>query len=83
MESENFICVCHMSIPFIDDESIFYHILDCETYKKISPNTEIFNSIPLIKLDLGQLIALKTEYNMYLRGIDEELKKSSSYNSSI
>lgn len=79
MESNNFTCICTLTIPLEDEESIFSHISGCETYQRISPNSQIFESIALEKLDIGQLLALKTEYNIYLRGLDEELKKSGLY----
>ena len=76
MESNNFLCVCKMSIPVQDEEAIYSHISQCDNFSKISPISEIFDSIPLRKLDLGQLIALKTEYNVYLRLIDDQLVSS-------
>jgi len=77
MQSNTFTCVCHVEFPSEDEEAIFSHISECDSYRQISPISEIFDGIPLRKLDLGQLIALKTEYNMYLRIIDDELSSSS------
>jgi len=62
-----------MSIPVQDEEAVFSHISECKEYQKYSPISEIFDSIPLKKLDVGQLLALKTEYNIYLRAIDDHL----------
>lgn len=79
MQSITFTCVCHLEFQSEDEEVIFLHISECEAYRHISPISEIFDSIPLRKLDLGQLIALKTEYNMYLKVVDDELSSSLYY----
>ena len=79
MESSNFTCLCHKTIPVQDEEAIFIHISECIEYMKYSPISEIFDSIPLRKLDVGQLLALKTEYNTYLRAIDDNLTASAIF----
>lgn len=79
MESSNFTCLCHKTIPVQDEEAVFIHISECTEYNKYSPISEIFDSIPLRKLDVGQLLALKTEYNTYLRAIDDHLTASAIF----
>lgn len=70
-----FKCFCGKNFDYEQEENLANHIENCVDYKRSSPLGEVFYKIPLQNLEIGQLLALRSEYLKYALAVKEELAK--------
>lgn len=70
-----FKCFCGKNLDFEQEENLANHIENCPEYKRSSPLGEVFYKIPLSNLEIGQLLALRSEYLKYALAVNEQLAK--------
>lgn len=72
-----FKCFCGKNIEYDPEETLASHIESCPEYKRESPLGNVFYQINLSQLEVGHLLALRSEHLKHALEIREELKKSS------
>lgn len=73
-----FKCFCGKNFDYDPEEILSTHIENCVEYKKESPLGQIFYKIDLSVLEIGHLVALRSEYLKYALAVKEEISKSNN-----
>lgn len=71
-----FKCFCGKDFECDPEEILSNHIETCLAYKQESPLSNVFYKIDIKSLEIGQLLALRSEYIKHALSIKEEISKS-------
>jgi len=72
-----FKCFCGKNIDYDPEETLSSHIETCPEYRRESPLGNVFYKINMKELEIGHLLALRSEHLKHALAIMEELKTSS------
>ncbi|CAD8101230.1 unnamed protein product [Paramecium sonneborni] len=73
----NFICFCQELIQ-LNQQSMTDHIKRCQHYRKASPFFQKFEQIQLDKMQRPHLIALKSEFQIFIERVDALLNQETN-----
>ena len=71
-----FKCFCGKNIDYDPEETLANHIETCPEYQRESPLGNVFYKLNIKELEIGQLLALRSEYIKHALCIREEIKTS-------
>ena len=76
ISKDKFRCFCGKSIDYDPEDILANHIETCVEYHRESPLGKVFYKINMKELEVGHLLALRSEYLKHALAINEELKFS-------